>query len=65
MHTPKRRRRRLREKRKGTNQAKAPKGAREMYKDAELLKTLELFGNPKLNSFTLSDLVALLTNADP
>ena len=47
------------------NQAKALKVAREVTKGAELLKALELFGNPKLNSLTLPDLVALLTNADP
>ena len=47
------------------NQAKAIKVAREVTQGAEVLKELELFGNPKLNSLTLTDLVALLTNANP
>ena len=46
------------------NQSKALKVAREVTKGAKLLKALELFGNPKLNSLTLPDLVALLTNVD-
>ena len=35
-----------------------------MTKGAEVLKALELYGNPKLNRLTLPDLVALLTNAE-
>jgi hypothetical protein len=46
-------------------QAKALKVAREVTKGGELLKAIELFGNPKLKSLTLPDLQALLTNADP
>jgi hypothetical protein len=47
------------------NQAKAIKVAREVTQGAKALKELELFGNTKLNSLTLTDLAALLTNANP
>ena len=51
---------------KERNQIKALKVAREVSKGAEvMMKALELYGNPKLNSFNLPDLVALPTNADP
>jgi hypothetical protein len=43
--------------------AKALKVAREVTKGAELLKAIELFGNPKLKSLALPEFLALLTNA--
>ncbi len=65
MHKPKRRRtERLRETRE-KNQAKALKAAPEVAKGVNVLKIIDRFGIPKLNSLTLPDLLALPINANP